>query len=222
MIHLWRIKLNASEEINKKCQSVLGEREIARLDSFPFDREKKSYLISQGILRMLLGAYTCKNPQDVQMGRHSRGKPYSADDRKLFFNMSNSGDYCVFAFCRVGEVGIDLEMTRELSDLEQLIRTNFTESEQRFINAIPAERMRRFFLFWTIKESYLKATGEGMSIAPHNLEFDASGKGIRLLSVNGVEDFEDWCFDECSFPGYVRMLTHKVDTALAIRDLELV
>ena len=93
------------------------------------------------------------------------------NDRALFFNSSNSGGLCVFAFSRDGEVGIDIEKKRQVSNLEDLISRNFTSSEIQFIKKDPEDVLDRFFRFWTIKEGYLKAIGEGMRLTPENLEF---------------------------------------------------
>ena len=135
--------------------------------------------------------------------------------------MSNSGDYVVFAFTREGEVGIDLEDIRELDDLEELIEKNLTLSERDLLKKDPQNRLQNFFRFWTFKESYLKAIGEGMRIEPHRLEFSIERDKVKYVGMNGFDDQEDWMFDELPFDNYIRTLTHKVDKPV-LRDFEIV
>ena len=90
-----------------------------------------------------------------------------------------------------------------------MIIRNFTAREIKFINGKSEERTTRFFRFWTIKESYLKAIGEGMRLTPDNLEFAIEKDGIRQLSVNGIFEQENWNFKEFSAsPDYVGTITY--------------
>ncbi|MBK6522730.1 MAG: 4'-phosphopantetheinyl transferase superfamily protein [Sphingobacteriaceae bacterium] len=118
------------------------------------------------------------------------------NDTSLFFNLSNSGKKAVFAFSRNADVGIDLEMIRTLPDLEELIQKNFTTKETEYINKLENEKLKRFFLFWTIKESYLKAIGEGMRLTPDNLEFTIESDTIKFIGAKGFDDPTSWIFQK--------------------------
>ncbi|NQV52845.1 MAG: 4'-phosphopantetheinyl transferase superfamily protein [Flavobacteriales bacterium] len=207
-IHVWNVSTNPTDGLLERCRDALSEMELKRVPFFKFEDVRQNYIISQGILRILLGAYLNITPRDLKIGRHSKGKPFSLDDPKLCFNISNSGGLAVYGFSREGEIGIDIEHQRPLPDLEQMITKNFTSSEIKFINAKPAEKSQRFFRFWTVKESYLKAIGEGMRLPPDCLEFSIEESKIRLLSVKGVFEQEDWHFEEFSpAKNYVGTLT---------------
>lgn len=85
------------------------------------------------------------------------GKPYLRDS-KLFFSLSHSRS---FAACAVSDtpVGIDLEGERPMH--EPVLRRCFSEQEQALIRR--ADRPDFAFIqLWTQKESYLKATGDGL------------------------------------------------------------
>ncbi|MDX2360188.1 MAG: 4'-phosphopantetheinyl transferase superfamily protein [Crocinitomicaceae bacterium] len=208
-IHLWRVSLDPSEEILKGAKSALSDFELSRLDFFEFERVQRNYTMSQGVLRILIANYLSIDIKEVELGRRSKGKPFCKNDESLFFNISNSGGLCVFAFSRDNEVGLDLEKIRPLNDLEEMINKNFSNQEQSYIRRTKDETLRRFYFYWTIKESYLKAIGEGMRIEPQNLEFSIQNDRIRLLGVNGYTDYDDWVFEETPFsPEYVRTLTY--------------
>jgi 4'-phosphopantetheinyl transferase len=221
-IHLWRVALHPPEVILTAAHAALSDFERNRLEFFEFEQVKRSYTVSQGILRILLAHYLSLPVESIELGRHAKGKPFCKNDEGLFFNMSNSGGLCVFAFSRDTELGIDLECLRPLPDLDELIAKNFSTGEQAYIRKPGENALWRFFFFWTIKESYLKAIGEGMRIEPQKLEFSIQQNRIRLLEVHGFTDYHDWNFEEIPFSAaYVRTLTYQ-GNGIRFSDFEIV
>lgn len=221
-IHLWRVSLDPPKDMLAFAESALSDVERDRLGFFAFDAVRRNYMVTQGMLRLLLANYLGIAVGEVEMGRHDKGKPFCKNDPSLFFNVSNSGGLCVFAFSRENEVGIDLEKLRPLDDLDEMITKNFTAKEQAYIRKPGEDALWRFFFFWTIKESYLKAIGEGMRIEPQKLEFSIQQDRIRLLEVNGFTDYDAWKFKEVKFsPEYVRTLTYMGETVV-FSDFEII
>lgn len=219
-LHVWHASTNITPARLVEYKNTLSENELTKVHLFEFEQARDSYIISQGALRILLSGYLGISPNLVKLGQRRKGKPYSIDEPNLYFNISNSGMLTVIAFSRDSEVGIDIEQIRPLSDLDEMITINFTTREIKFINGKPEERTSRFFRFWTVKESYLKATGEGMRLPPDNLEFIIEKDRIRQLSVKGVFEQEDWNFKEFStFPDYVGTITYGRDNTV-IRKME--
>ncbi|MCK5822007.1 MAG: 4'-phosphopantetheinyl transferase superfamily protein [Bacteroidales bacterium] len=219
-LHVWNVFSKSSPARLVEYRNTLSEKELTKVHLFEFQQTRDSYIISQGALRMLLSGYLGIPPKSVKIGRRRKGKPYSIDDQGLYFNISNSGKLVTIAFSRDSELGIDVEQIRTLPDLDEMIIRNFTSREISFINGKSEERTTRFFRFWTIKESYLKAIGEGMRLTPDNLEFAIEKDGIRQLSVNGIFEQEDWNFKEFSiFPDYVGTLTYGRDNTV-IKQLD--
>jgi len=199
-IHLWTASSDASAELLSKCYSALTDVEKSRIDYYKFKPSQDNFMVSQGGLRMLLSAYFNIAPQEVKIGRHNKGKPYSIDDYSLTFNISNSENRVVYAISRAGEVGIDLEFIRPLPDLEELIDKNYTIKEAAYIRKIKSEQLQRFFKFWTVKEAYLKAIGEGMRLTPDSLEFSVENGNFKLLEAKGFFEQVDWKIKNI-FPG---------------------
>ena len=219
-MHVWHITTNVTPAAFLEYKNVLTEKETARISFFKFKEAKDTYVASQGALRMLISKYLGISPDLVRLGRRKKGKPYSIDNPNLNFNISNSGKTAVIAFSYDSEIGIDIEEIRHLPDLDELIKKNFTTREIKFITAKAEDKGMRFFRFWTIKESYLKAIGEGMRLTPDNLEFAIENGSIRLLSVKGVFEQEDWNFKEFSTStDYVGTITYGRDNT-AIRIME--
>jgi len=214
-IQIWSISLDADENFRSACLKALGEKGRERISFFKFKQVQESYIISQGGLRLLLGYYLGIKPELIQVGRLSKGKPYSVDNPGLYFNMSNSGRRVVYAFSTDEEIGIDLERIREMSDLDELIEKNYNSYEQNYINKLADQRLYRFFKFWTIKEAYLKAIGVGMRIPPEDLEFSVQNGVYTLQSIRGEMDTDEWIFKDFELEDgeYVGTLTIKNEVA---------
>ena len=193
-IQIWSVPLDGSETLVQEAKAALSEFETERVPFFKFEAVQRNYIISQGMLRILLSLYQKCKVSEIRIGRHKKGKPFCLNNPNLRFNISNSGNKVVYAFSLDGELGIDLEQLRKVDDFDDLVKKNFSSAEQAYINKIPDEREARFFKFWTIKEAYLKAIGEGMRIPPDYLEFSVEKGQYKLQAVKGVFELEDWIF----------------------------
>lgn len=93
----------------------------------------------------------------------AQGKPYFRYYPDLHFSLSHSGHY---AICSIGgaEVGNDIEWVR--SGKERLAERFFAQAELAWIRGAKSaeEQEERMFRIWTMKESFLKVTGLGMSL----------------------------------------------------------
>ncbi|RKZ82261.1 MAG: hypothetical protein DRQ39_10935 [Gammaproteobacteria bacterium] len=221
-LHVWNVSTDITPARLVEYKNTLSKKELIKVHLFEFEQARDSWVVSQGALRMLLSGYLGIPPKLVKTGRRRKGKPYSIDDPGLYFNMSNSGKLVTIAFSRDTELGIDIEHIRPLPDLDEMIIRNFTSREIRFINGKSEERITRFFRFWTIKESYLKAIGEGMRLSPDNLEFAIEKDSIRQLAVNGIFEQENWNFSEFSTSAdYVGTLTYGRENTV-IKQLDFI
>ena len=76
------------------------------------------------------------------------------------------------------------------------MEVRFAESERRALAALPAaERSARFFDFWTLKESYVKAHGLGLAMGLQGVAFELGGDAPRICFDGGDEDPDDWQFE---------------------------
>ena len=142
-VYLWSISLEPDGQLTEQCKSFLSEKEKQRISYFKFKKTQSNFIISQGILRYLLSRYLNKAPHTIQIERHNKGKPFVPDAPSLYFNISNSGNICVYAFSADGEIGIDLEQIRELPDLDELIQKNFTMKEISLITQNPENKLKK-------------------------------------------------------------------------------
>ena len=96
---------------------------------------------------------------ELEKGEH--GKPYLSRFPQIHFNISHSHG---IAACAISdyEVGIDVEKIAPLK--EAVAHRALTEKELEFLRTFDkAEQEEMFYRFWTLKESYLKLDGSGLT-----------------------------------------------------------
>lgn len=91
-----------------------------------------------------------------------RGKPWFPDHPDCHFNLSHSGPY---AFCGLADVpiGVDIEATVPRKDALALYIMDSTELIRYYESH---NKMDLLYTLWTLKESYVKCTGEGIFYPP--------------------------------------------------------
>ena len=123
-------------------------------------------------LRSVYGAELAQ--QTIIRGTH--GKPYFDNRNDIQFSISHSGDFAAAAVCEF-PVGVDIQVYCPIK--EAMINKLCDETELRYINSC-ADRSRAFLHLWTLKESYIKATGDGMSFPMNEINFDICGFSGKL------------------------------------------
>lgn len=186
VVDLWVLALNQPEAVVARLGEYLTTEEHNRADHFVFPHLRANFTVARGALRHILSQYVGQPPKHVQFGYGERGKPYLLNG-DIRFNLSHSGEVALLGVTRRREIGVDIEQTRNLSDLESLARRNFSASENTALMGLPiSQRTDGFFNCWTRKEAYIKALGDGFSYPLD--QFDVTlrpGEAARLLKVVG-------------------------------------
>ncbi|MEH2174400.1 4'-phosphopantetheinyl transferase HetI [Nostoc sp.] len=166
-IHVWRIELEQPETQLQNLAATLSSDEMARAERFYFQEHRQRFIAGRGILRTILGRYLGIQPLQVEFNYQQRGKPVLADkfaDSGLAFNLSHSQGLGLCAVNCTCPIGVDLEYIRPMSDLEALAKRFFLPREYEMLRSLsPNQQQEVFFRYWTCKEAYLKATGDGLS-----------------------------------------------------------
>ncbi|WKB53896.1 4'-phosphopantetheinyl transferase family protein [Eleftheria terrae] len=162
-LRLWLAPLDAWPDATR--QQVLSDEERARAARFVFERDQRRFTAAHCLLRERLAQASGLPPAALRFQQGPHGKPYLLDAPGLSFNLSHSGDWAAVVVAPGGEVGVDVEVIRTMSDVVALTRGNFTPQENDELLALPeAEREAAFLCGWTRKEACLKALGSGLSL----------------------------------------------------------
>jgi 4'-phosphopantetheinyl transferase len=188
-IHLWLVSLDRPPAPLPTLQSTLSSDERERASRYHFDRDRRRYATSRGVLRAILASYLELDPDALTFQYSPHGKPSLAADAELRFNLSRSGEQLLVGVNLNREIGVDVECLRPMSDLDAIARRFFAPTEAAKLAALPdAVRTRAFFECWTRKEAFIKAVGEGLSMPLDSFEVAFGPDTLAaLLSVGGSE-----------------------------------
>ncbi|MEO8429870.1 MAG: 4'-phosphopantetheinyl transferase superfamily protein [Acidobacteriota bacterium] len=188
-VHVWTAALDPPDSAVSRLARLLSPDEAARAGRYRFERDRRSYTVARGTLRVLLGGYLVRPPESLTFAYGEQGKPSLAGawDGDLRFNLSHSAGLGVFAFSRGVEVGVDVEAMRDTGDLHGLAERFFSAEEAAALGAVPAEaRPEAFYRCWSAKEAYIKGVGEGLSMPLDrfavSLEPPEGEVGLRILA----------------------------------------
>ena len=183
-VHVWRIRLDllASEQ----DWTLLSPDEQERARRFHFERDRRSFVSSHGMMRRLLGTYAGMPGAQLEFTTGAFGKPAMCGAPALEFNLSHSGDIALLAVSRERAVGVDVERWNVGIEHLELAQHFFSVAECRALRdlAVTDEwRAAGFFAAWSRKEAYLKAIGHGITRGLDH--FDVSllpGEPARLIA----------------------------------------
>jgi 4'-phosphopantetheinyl transferase len=193
-VHLWTVRLNQTPQELDLLEQTLISDERARAERFHFERDRRRFIAARGQLRMILSRYTGVHPRSLVFAYGARGKPslsQAFDATGPRFNLTHSGELALLAVTQDRSVGVDVEEIHPIDAVEPIAQQFFSQRENAQLLAVPkARRLEAFFCCWTLKEAYLKATGDGLW-RPTNT-FDVAltrHQHSRLLSV--AEDSQE-------------------------------
>jgi 4'-phosphopantetheinyl transferase len=168
-VHVWRVPLARTEAEIRRTREILSADEILRADRFYFQRDRDSFVAARGTLRLLLGGYLKRLPEELDFAYGAYGKPslrQGSATPSLYFNVSHSHGLALMAFSLGRELGVDLESLRSDIASEEIAERYFSPHEVAELRSLPpALRTEGFFLCWTRKEAYIKAVGNGLQIS---------------------------------------------------------
>ena len=189
-VHIWCANLDLSATEIEELIPILSKDEIEKAQKFRFDEHRRRFIAARGRLRQLLATYLELSEQEIKFEYSDRGKPQlitNLNPDNLQFNVSHSHNLALYAFTYQERVGIDLEYLRSLRDAANIARRFFAPKEYELIASLIGDRQQQvFFQTWTIKEAYLKATGEGLSGSIDAVEVSFEGdRAMGLAAIGG-------------------------------------
>ena len=115
---------------------------------------------------------------EIEIGFSSKGKPMLKGKNDLHFNLSHSGHWVVCAIANK-PVGIDVEVIQP--GKLKIAKRFFTDTEIKNLRSKEEqEQLHYFFDLWTLKESYLKVLGKGLTLALNSFSVVNEGNKFRI------------------------------------------
>jgi 4'-phosphopantetheinyl transferase len=209
-VHVWRVDVRSAYARRNDLWRVLAKDERQRATALLFEDDRKRFVVSRGVLRILLGRYLRVQPDSLVFGYNPHGKPFLVGVPGVRFSTSHSHDLVLLAFVRGRDIGVDVEHLREDLGLDEIASRHFATREVATLRSLPnSSRKEAFFACWTRKEAFAKAKGRGLTLPFNRFEVTLSpGEPAMLLNVE--EDIREpfiWAMQELiAGPGYAAAL----------------
>jgi 4'-phosphopantetheinyl transferase len=197
--------------------TLLSTRERARAGRLKRPDERRRSLQAHCAVRRVLALQLGVDPGYLEFDTTDTGKPFLAKPAQaLQFNLSHSDRHGLIAVAEDRSVGVDIEMTRPMSDLLEVAVGVATAREIDLLRQLPAGEMHSsFFDLWTRKEALLKAIGRGFLLDPRQVEVGI-GPGRSYVTF----DARIWTVETLSVGASVRAavaIEGEFTTALVVR-----
>lgn len=201
-IHLWFTFPDEIEDENllNGYKQLMTPEEHKRCGRFRLLRHRHQYLVTRALARTMLSHYTGIEPGGIRFFKNRYGKPglmLSKDTPPIRFNLSHTQGLiaCVVVLDR--DIGVDIEDMKRRSVSLGIADRFFSEKEAQDLRLMSIGKRRdRFYDYWTLKESYIKARGKGLSIPLGQFAFHISDdEPLRISFAQRLKDHsENWRF----------------------------
>ncbi|GKU77866.1 4'-phosphopantetheinyl transferase superfamily protein [Paenibacillus sp. L3-i20] len=167
--------------------SLVSNEKRSKINRFRLVKDAYRALLGDALIRTAIMSRLGVPNESITFNYNEYGKPTLARCEGLHFNLSHSGDWIV-AFISTYEVGIDVEEVRSID--MNIASSYFAKEEYRDLLAkSEGERTAFFYELWTLKESYIKARGEGLSIPLHSFAIEFQSDRSITLKPDGDSVF---------------------------------
>lgn len=211
-LYLADIRPLYQENVRKRAYALVDEARRAKADAC---RQEKG--IAASLAAGLLADYALRAEgyADCCVAYEPEGRPKvvrAAGTKPVYVSLSHSGDYAV---CAVADRPVGVDIQKRETVRMGMLRHFFTQEEtQAFLvryglngedarkGILPKMAADEFFRLWTVKESYMKLTGEGMAEGFANIRVElacgrAWAEGKDAASVREYRVKEDYFLSAC-------------------------
>ncbi len=195
---LWlhEVEDSVPEERTARWLALLDADERARYDRIEAPAVEALYLEAHGMLRTVLSSYADLRPEAWRFELNEYGRPeiaaaLAAQVPPIRFNLSHTAGLVAVLVTGTVDCGVDVEHMQPLADAVAISGRFFSPEE--IVNLAlegPVEQGRRFYAYWTLKESYIKARGMGLALPLDQFTFHWNGAG-EDVSISFGDEIDD-------------------------------
>lgn len=138
---------------------------------------------------LLIALNQSNNITDAIMRFYDKGKPYLENYPNIHISLSHSGNYAACAI-DTKPCGIDIEQHRTVNS--RIFRKVLSSAEAEWVNSNNDEQSQsnRFLKLWTMKEAYLKTTGDGITVDLRKISLIEDNRLIETYNGNQFISFD--------------------------------
>lgn len=200
LLYYTDINQSLSSSEYEQCIHLVSHERMYIIERFHFENDRKRTLYGEVLARCLFMKFLGVKNNNLIIERNAYGKPYFVGVDTLYHNISHSGR---FVLCGISseQIGVDIEEIKEPN--MDIVQFFFTEQEYAAMLGLREDEVKKmFYTYWTLKESYTKRIGMGLSI-PLN--------SFNIKQVN--DNFE---VDKTTCSGKIQLYTCSIEAGYMI------
>ena len=171
-----------------KYYSRMPHDRQVRCSRFKFEEDRLRCVAAYELLRRALNGFV------PPIYYSDKGKPYFSGCSDVFFNFSHSGTKVM---CAVADVEIGCDVEKKRNDRLNIAKRFFHDDEFSYLESKSAAGKNDFTKLWSLKESILKCSGDGIGYQLNS--FSLLDKGLlREYIILPDSDIKYYikCFEE--------------------------
>jgi 4'-phosphopantetheinyl transferase len=201
--HLYTVLLDEVRDpgLLAAYHELLSVEEKARYDRYLVERARHQHVVAHALKRLVLSRRLGVDPASLDFVIGEHGKPeLSSPACGLRFNLSHTDGLVALLVADDVELGVDVETVDRGTDTVAVADRFFATPEVAALHALPLHAQKqRFFEYWTLKESYLKAVGAGLHLPLGSFWFDFEPLRVTFAPPI-VDDPARWWFFQDFLP----------------------
>jgi 4'-phosphopantetheinyl transferase len=162
-----------------ELSETISEAEIKKSKKFKNKNDTRLFLGGKMLSRKVISSITGVDPRRLIFKSDRFGRPFLVFPKmeNFDFNLSHSCKLVILAIGN-GKIGVDIEKIVPI-DLD-ISENCFHKKEIEFIHSDKNKKLDNFYKLWTLKESFIKLTGKGLSYPIKNIHFEFKNNCINL------------------------------------------
>jgi len=196
VIHVWLTFYEAikEERLLVAYRDLLNATEKEEESRFYFARDRQCYLVTRALVRTVLSRYAVIDAKDWVFSTNAYGRPHivntQATDGCLSFSVSHTQGLIVLGVAKGRSLGVDVENFATPNISIDIASRYFAPQEAAALREVSHHQQQyRFFEYWTLKESYIKARGMGVSLPLDRFSFHfADDQAVDLVIDRALDD----------------------------------
>ncbi len=203
--------------IYERLMACVSPEKRARIPRFFREEDRIRGLIADILARSVITRETGLENHQIEFYTNDYGKPFLKGRTDFQFNLSHSG---IWVVCAVDNqpIGIDVERIQSI-DLD--ISKNYFSPDEHQDLMTQEDKFAYFFTLWSLKESYIKIVGKGLSLplnsfsikffSPDDIRIKAEDRLLENIFFKQYDIHMDYkmavCAHQRGFPGSIRVMT---------------
>jgi len=162
MVNLYAVNRKLLDNsLRKKVLQLLPPSRVVRAEKMRNINDQNHRLLADALLFWKIRQLGYNTFPNIDIAKH--GKPSISTFPDFYYNISHSADWVVMASSK-NPIGVDVETVQRKAPFRVAERF-FSDIENLQLNDCKSEKEKKqlFFSLWTLKESYVKAIGTGLT-----------------------------------------------------------